>query len=156
MELHKLKLYLKLRKFEIPLIVVAIISYYLVYSKIPAGAVIFNILMTTLAMLNMLMGYSNSESFSEIIFRKKQKNINFNNILLYVSGLSSSITIIAILFKALNYPTADIMLPFGSVPAAIMCIITLILFLKKKEVDFRNLFLKLLFYSFMGFVVMLM
>lgn len=147
-----------MKKFEIILIIGAVIGFLMVLFNIPLNSVVVSLFFVVLGLLYFYLGFA---LFNGIRLRNIFKADSYNGlgtwrILLAVgTGMALSELTIGFMFTILNYPMAKSLIIFGIVLTVIMIILALIRNTKEKNQFYRYIILRCLVFVIIAVVLLL-
>jgi putative Mn2+ efflux pump MntP len=148
-----------MKKFEIILIIGAIISLLLALFNIPFDSLIVSVFFITLGCLYFYLGFAlfNGIRLRNIFKADSYKGLGTWRILTAIgTGIALSILTIGFMFFILSYPMAETFLIVGTVLAVIMIIMAMIKNALGKNLFYRNIILRCLIFLIIAVVFLLL
>ena len=148
-----------MKKFEIILLIGAIIGFLLVLFKIPLDSLIVSVFFITLSCLYFCLGFAllNNIPLRKIFEADSYKGIGTWRILIAIgTGIVLSILTIGFMFTILSYPVAKTLLVVGIVLAAIIVILALIKNAQDKNQFYRNIILRSFVFMIIAVIFLLL
>jgi 4-hydroxybenzoate polyprenyltransferase len=148
-----------MKKFEMILIIGAIIVLLLVVLEIPLDSLIVSVFFITLSCLYFCLGFAlfNDIRLRDIFNADSYKGIGTLRILIAIgTGIALSILTIGFMFSILSYPMAKTLLVVGIVLMAIIITLALIRNAQEKNQFYRNITLRCLVFLIIAVILLLL